>query len=415
MFESGVTAPMNTSTSRKPVKLAFFVSHPIQYQVPLLRRLTQEKDLDVTAFFFSERSLRGYWDEGFKKIVEWDVPLLGGYKSQFLPQWQKDDKKTMSFFRPVNRHILKAMRSNEFDVVWMHGYATLNSLLVMAAAKICGAKVLLSADSNSRINRNSGLKETVKKTYMALVRSLIDGVLVIGRVNQEYWHRYFGDKVAYVPLPYSVDNGFFRSNIEKARKKRTEILKQYGLEDGRPVILFASKMQTRKRCIDLVAAYKQMLTQIGASPVPYLLIAGDGEERANVEEFIAANGLHDVRMLGFKNQSELPALYSICDVFVLPSKNEPWGLIINEVMNAGCAIVVTDEVGCQEDLVHNAVNGYVYRAGDVDALTDILRSLVTDADLRKQMGEASLRIIDGCSYEQDVAGLQEYFATLPLK
>jgi hypothetical protein len=64
---------------RKPerkIKLAYFASHSIQYRAPMLRRLQQESNLDVTSLFFSDRFVRSLWDPGFKKMVEWDVPLL---------------------------------------------------------------------------------------------------------------------------------------------------------------------------------------------------------------------------------------------------------------------------------------------------------------------------------------------------
>ena len=65
-----------------PVKLAYFVSHPIQYQAPLLRRIAQEPDIDLTVFYSSRPLRAGYADEGFGGVqVRWDVPLLDGYNA----------------------------------------------------------------------------------------------------------------------------------------------------------------------------------------------------------------------------------------------------------------------------------------------------------------------------------------------
>jgi glycosyltransferase involved in cell wall biosynthesis len=93
-------------------------------------------------------------------------------------------------------------------------------------------------------------------------------------------------------------------------------------------------------------------------------------------------------------------------MFVLPSYNETWGLIVNEVMNAGRPVIVTDQVGCQTDLVHDGLNGFVYSAFDVDSLTECLRKLIENPGLRTTMGENSLRIIQQYSFEQDVSGLR---------
>jgi glycosyltransferase involved in cell wall biosynthesis len=81
-------------------------------------------------------------------------------------------------------------------------------------------------------------------------------------------------------------------------------------------------------------------------------------------------------------------------------------------MNAGRPVVVTDQVGCHPDLVRPGENGYVYRAGDIAALSEILEKLTSDEDLRRRMGEESLKIIDQHSYEQGVAGLQAFIRSL---
>src|ERR1039458_6065990 len=78
--------PPASATPSKIIRLAYFVSHPIQYQAPLPRRIAQEPDIDLTVFFSSDLSVRGYKDSGFGVHVEWDVPLLEGYKYEFLPR-----------------------------------------------------------------------------------------------------------------------------------------------------------------------------------------------------------------------------------------------------------------------------------------------------------------------------------------
>ena len=85
---------------------------------------------------------------------------------------------------------------------------------------------------------------------------------------------------------------------------------------------------------------------------------------------------NDIRFLGFKNQSELPALYDLCDVFVLPSTFEPWGSVVNEVMNAAKPVIVSDRVGAAPDLVGEGVNGYIYPHGDVSSLASKLKTVL---------------------------------------
>lgn len=138
----------------------------------------------------------------------------------------------------------------------------------------------------------------------------------------------------------------------------------------------------------------------------YLVYIGDGPLRPELERRVAELNLQEqVRILGFKNQTELPAYYALCDVFVLPSQKEPFGLVINEVMNAGKAIITTDEVGAAKDLVHNGLNGYVVPAGNVSALSEALCNFISTKNKTARMGVESLKIINTWNYVQDIEGI----------
>jgi len=150
-------------------------------------------------------------------------------------------------------------------------------------------------------------------------------------------------------------------------------------------------------------------------PHPYLVIVGDGEERAALEKQAAESGLEGVRFCGFRNQSELPRFFDLAAVFVLPSRHEPWGLIVNEVMNAGRAVIVSDDVGCQPDLVEDGVEGCVFPAGDVAALTDALRRVLATPETAVVMGERALAKIETWDFEEDVRGLRRAIAQVTRK
>ena len=68
------------------LRLAYLVTHPIQYQAPLLRRVAAEPDIDFTAFFGTDFSARAFTADEFGRTIQWDVPLLEGYRHEILPQ-----------------------------------------------------------------------------------------------------------------------------------------------------------------------------------------------------------------------------------------------------------------------------------------------------------------------------------------
>lgn len=390
---------------RRRLRLAYFVSHPIQYQAPLLRRIAREADIDLQVYFSTDVSIRGSMDPGFGVNVKWDVPLLSGYQYEFLPRSRDSD--LIGFFRPLNWGIYKRLREGRYDAVWVHGYSTSTALQAILAARLLKIPTLIRTDSTLFDRPRSKPKQALKALFFRMLEGSISAVLSVGDANSDYWRHHLGEEVPIFPLYYSVDNDFFQQQCREASAGREDLRRELGLDPGRPVILFASKLQKRKRCGDLLEAFLKVTSRQTIQPPPYLLIVGDGEERAALEERAQAAGPGAVRFLGFQNQTALPRFFDLCDVFVLASVHEPWGLVINEVMNAGKPIIVSDEVGCQRDLVEDGVNGLVVRARDVDGLANCLERILAFPERAKEMGLNGMKKIQNFSFEQNVSELRK--------
>jgi glycosyltransferase involved in cell wall biosynthesis len=403
------------------MRLAYLVSHPIQYQAPLLRRIAREPEIDLTVLFGSDFSVRGYQDEGFGVEVAWDTPLLEGYKSEFLRSWR--DTGTVSFNSPISRGLYRRLQELQPDALWVHGYASLNSLQGILAANALGIPVLLRAESWLGDRPRSPLKLALKSLLLRALGPAIDAVLPIGSLNAAYWSRYF-PTVPQFPMPYAVDNDWFAARTAAAGP--ATLRQQLNLDPGRPVILFASKLQPRKHASQLLAAFHSLLNtgvarssralgaMSGEPQLPYLLIVGDGEERARLQQQATGLGIEPhIRFTGFRNQSELPAFFRLASVFVLPSQHEPWGLIVNEAMACSCPVIVSSDVGCHPDLIPaNTATppGIVYPVGNIPALTTALRRVLSTPETSAQMGAAARARISTWSFEQDIAGLRAALA-----
>jgi glycosyltransferase involved in cell wall biosynthesis len=287
-----------------------------------------------------------------------------------------------------------------------------NTLHAMAAAKALGVPVLLRAESWLRDRGRSGWKLALKHLFFSDLRGLVSGVLPIGTRNAQYWRHYFGREVPQFLMPYAVDNEYFSSRAREAARTRHELQAELGLEPGRPVILFASKLQERKHCDHLIAAYARLAPAEGGDPLPYLVIVGDGEQRGELERQAGETGFGSIRFCGFRNQSELPRFFDLATVFVLPSRHEPWGLIVNEAMNAARPVIVSDDVGSGVDLVENGRNGAIYRTGDVAALTAALRYVLESPERAAKMGQLAAERVGQWGFEQDVEGLRAALAHL---
>jgi glycosyltransferase involved in cell wall biosynthesis len=392
------------------IRLAYLVTHPIQYQAPLLSRIAADPGIDLMVFFCSDFSLKSFLDQSFGKIIAWDVPLVGGYRHEILPALGRQDR--LSFWRPFNYGLASRLCKSNYDVLWVHGYNRWFHWLAMAWAKMRGLKVLVRDEATLISAPRYRPKQLIKKIFFRILRNLVDGFLTIGRLNTDYY-RFYGiaaDRIFLVP--YAVDNQFFQDKAIAASRSREQLREELGLEPGRPIILFVSKLSKVKRGADLLEAYMQMSPDRAMEPHPYLLFIGDGDQRKTLEARAGTVNWSSIKFLGFKNQTELPRYYDLCDVLVLPSVFEPWGLVVNEAMNAGRAVVVSDRVGCGPDLVKSGENGYIFKAGNAADLSQALCKVLEKRKKCRVMGRKSLEIINGWSFEEDLLGLRKALTTI---
>jgi glycosyltransferase involved in cell wall biosynthesis len=389
-------------------RLAILNSHPIQYFAPLYRRLALEPEIDLTVYYCSRQGLEAYADDGFGgHRVQWDIPLLEGYRCHFLPN-RGSAMRLGGFWSLINPEIIDALRHYRYDALWVHGHNYGTYMMAYLAARLFGTPIFTRGETHLLLRR-SVLKRALRRPLLALFYSQMAGCLAIGTRNAAFY-RYHGvpeGKIFYVP--YTVDNERFIAQADQKRRRRLAIRETLGISPNLPLVLFASKFTRRKRPMDLLRA-KALLERVGKRFS--LVYVGAGEQEERMRQFVAAERLPDVYFLGFRNQRELPDIYVMSDIFVLPSENEPWGLILNEVMCAGVAVVASEEIGGVSDLVRLGENGELFPARHVPALSNILGRLLGDPELTARMGRRSREIIQRWSYERCSDGVKAALASL---
>ena len=120
-----------------------------------------------------------------------------------------------------------------------------------------------------------------------------------------------------------------------------------------------------------------------------LRLVGDGRDRARLEALAAELGIAaQVEFAGSVSHDEIGSVYRDADVFVLPSRYEGWGAVVNEAMEHGVAVLGSDGAGSVRMLVEHGSTGFVFPAGDHAALTALLKQLVADPGMCARMGRA---------------------------
>src|SRR3989338_4993443 len=152
---------------RKKINLVYLVSHPIQYQAPLLKQLAAQEDINLLVLFRSDYSLYQYTDAGFGKTIQWDIPLVEGYAYQVLPSL--GGNKIFNFLKPFNYGLKKALRAHSADVLWIHGYASLFDLYAIHLAKKLGIKVIVRGESTLFAMQQGFLRKYLRRLFFNLL------------------------------------------------------------------------------------------------------------------------------------------------------------------------------------------------------------------------------------------------------
>jgi len=400
-------ASHSTADNARKIRVGFLNTHPIQYFAPLYAYLNRSDDLQVSAIYLSDYSVRGAQDHAFGRVVKWDVDLLSGYEVRFV-RGASSRSETRGFFSTVVPAVWGEIRRSGLDALVVHGHSPAALLIGIAAAKTAGIPVFMRGETHLGLSRPS-LKLQLRKLAMGTLYGRLDAMLAIGSANAAFYRAMGVPDRRIFLTPYVVDNARFMETARQSPEERAERRLQLGVADDRPIILYSAKFDARKCPQDMLRAAAQLNAE-GA--IFQLAMIGSGALEAELRTLADQLAIRNVQFHGFVNQSDMPRIYGACDIFVLPSRDEPWGLAVNEAMCAGLPIVASSEIGCVPDLVKDGLNGYTFSAGDVTALSGTLRRLISDAELRGRMGTASRELISRWSFAEVAQGLRAALASV---
>ena len=391
---------------RLPIRVGHLVTHPIQYFAPLYRMLALKGVIDLTVYFFSTQGLETYFDTEFNTSLKWDIPLLEGYRSVLAEDGSKH-KVVAGFDFKLSWSILNSLWTERYDVIWLHGYASLNACAAVVIGHLRGSKVMLR-EEQTLLTPRTILKRLVKRLTLPLIYKHVAG-LYIGKHSRRFFEHYGTSSARLFPTHYCVDNSFLSRCRLDLLPRRIELRNHFGITAEHPVILFSGKLIDKKQPMLLLKAFANVRKRFPCS----LLFAGDGPLRSRLEQETFAERIPDVHFAGFLNQTEMPMAYVASDIFVLPSAyQETWGLVVNEAMNFSLPVIVSDQVGCSADLVRDGENGYIFSSGDVTALENCLLSLVGSSERRETYGRRSSEIIADYSMEVCASQIADACASL---
>ena len=373
----------------------------MQYKAPLYRVLADDARLEILVAYCSRRGAEAGLDPDMGVKLEWDIDLLSGYPHVFL---RNLSPKGRGFFRHLNPGIVPRILRGRWDGVLFHtGWGSATAWVAMVVCLMTRTPILMFGDSCT-IPAERGARGRIRARLLRMLFRGITRFMTIGTRNRSYYLHYGADPQRMTPFPYAIDNERFIRQSLLTSEERSDARRRYGIGPDELVILFAGKLIPRKGPEDLLEAFMTLESRHPGEEKLRLVFAGDGELRQRLESLAEA---HPVTFTGFVNQGDLPALYGSADLFVLPSHDEPWGLVVNEAMASGLPVLVSDRVGAGYDLVRPGTNGWTFPAGDVKELARRLAEMVGQPSRLEEMGAHSRAWIAGWSYERDADALVE--------
>jgi glycosyltransferase involved in cell wall biosynthesis len=381
-------------------KLAIIASHPIQYYAPWFCHLVNENDFSTKIFYLWNFGVSQKIDEGFKQVIQWDIPLLTGYDYEFVPN-VSSNPGTRHFWGLQNPSLIKRVSLYNPDAVLLmsYNYASLYDFLWRWNSR--KSPLLFRGDSH-RILPTTGAKECLRRNFISIIYRRFSGFLYVGNANYDYFQYHSVSSHNLFFAPHAVDNNRFFTQVEEANQQALIWKQELGIPKNHLVILFAGKFITKKRPADLLQAFLQAnLPQVS------LLFVGAGTLETELEKQAAAHP--HIYFAPFQNQTLMPRTYAAADLVVLPSYGswETWGLAINEAMCMSRPVIASTHVGCAQDLIHPYRNGLIFPAGDVSALASCLQEAFSDRERLKMWGEESRKIVGNYSYAQTTQGLRK--------
>jgi glycosyltransferase involved in cell wall biosynthesis len=289
------------------------------------------------------------------------------------------------------------MRSNAYCVLHLAGWAGHPALLsALLMARHYGMAVTMETDT-PRPHISPLWKRCLKRLWYPLLFRLPTRFLPGGTRQATYLKDYGVSQERITIARMTVDVSAIAAHKAcMTNEDRIRVRLAYGLTLEQCVFLYVGRLEPHKGLQELLAAFQRLEV---TEDTKALMLVGVGSMYDELKDAARADPL--MRCPGRLSGADLLDVYAVADVFVLPSRFEPWGLVVNEAMAAGLPVLATERVGCVDDLVRAGETGMLVPAESVLALTAAMQKLFDDQALRKNMGNNATALIAGWTLEQE--------------
>ncbi|GAB3503507.1 hypothetical protein GCM10027341_32740 [Spirosoma knui] len=334
-------------------KLSVYTNIPTPYQDDFFTALSVHFRLTVIYYARTEQDRRWHCATSSRSYAT--VWLAEGRLTRWVQRWQKDYHSSLS--------ILQTAFRDEADYLIVSGtYWIPNTVIAMLVARCRGKKLAFFGERLS--TTTSGWKAVCKRMLLIPLRLLCTRIFAIGHEAADSYKQ-FGVTAPITVVPYTI-------NTERFERK-------HQLADTF-TLLSSGALIPRKGMDTVIQAVKALRGEAYAHL--RLQIVGEGPERAALEQLIDKDDR--IELTGFSDGDALADCFRKADAFVLASRYDGWGVVINEAIAAGLPVISSETVGAAREWIRPGVNGFICPPNDVQAFSDAIRRVVDEPQLRQQ-------------------------------
>jgi glycosyltransferase involved in cell wall biosynthesis len=359
------------------MKIVYVVARPTQFEAPFFRFAARDPRHELRVIFTDSDPAGAVFDAELGRTIDWGIDLTGGYSYEQCPSQGR-----AAWFRA-------RLGREACDLLITNGYTS--RVYVGAAVTARRARVATGLRLDS-VPRSGLARFLLKRALFALaLRPMYDVFFATGSLTMRYLRAMGVPRERTALFPYAVDVEHFRVKARISGEQRRGLRARLGVPPAAKVVLSLAKFIEREAPWDLLRAFAN-----DAGTDVWLVLAGDGPQRRDLEGFAAQHGHGRVRFPGYVPYRELPASYAAADLFVHPAREERWGVSVAEALACGLPVIASLGVGAAADLVVTGQNGYTYQAGSCEELS---RVMLAGLDLdRERVRRHSEGILAKCDY-----------------
>jgi len=381
--------------------LGIFDSHPVQYRAPLYRELELLAPGSFHVFYATDISLRGNPDKGFGQRIAWDESLLEGYPNTVLNSERGEPLR--GFLSLTGHGISNIFRQYSLTAVLQTQYLYAYDFEVLWQARRRGLPIWIRQETQDNALPRSAFKGFLRSLAYRLLYTQVSHAFPIGELNREHLLSHGIPASRMTPAPYCTPDRFAGMEESEQAAMRSSCRLALGVKESAAVIGFFGKLIPKKD----PALILEALTMMPDSQLKNIevLFVGSGELETELRARVALleeKGV-SVHFAGFINQSRIASYYSSTDIMVLPSRRmgETWGLVVNEALQAGCSVAISEAAGCAVEF-GQLPHVTVFPAGDATALSDCIYRLIQSPPVHRNWARS---FMDRYSCRSAAAGI----------